>query len=82
MQTTKRAFLTSTSTEGLLELNICRFLLTLLADYQKRSSDFLTNKLSISTTFEKLSVPAGRIALAGLVLDQIWSVTIQKEFGL
>ena len=29
-------------------------------------------------TFEKLSVLYGRTALAGLVLEQSWTVTIQK----
>ena len=29
-------------------------------------------------TFEKLSVLNGRTALEGLVLDQSWTVTIQK----
>ena len=33
-------------------------------------------------TFEKISVPNVRTELAGLVLDQSWTVTIQKEFGL
>ena len=33
-------------------------------------------------TFEHLGVPNGQTALAGLVLDQSWTVTIQKQFGL
>ena len=41
-----------------------------------------SNKLTISTIFEKLKIPNGQKALAGLVLSQSWSVTIQKEFGL
>ena len=31
---------------------------------------------------KKLSVPNGQSALAGLVLYQSWTVTIQKYFGL
>ena len=33
-------------------------------------------------TFETLSVLNGRRALAGPVLDQSWTDTIQKQFGL
>ena len=44
--------------------------------------NFSTNKLYISTTFEKSIVPNGQKALAELVLGQSWTVTIQKEFGL
>ena len=32
--------------------------------------------------FEKLCVPNGLTALVGLVLDQPWTVAIEKEFGL
>ena len=33
-------------------------------------------------TIEKLSVLYGRTELAGLVVDQSWTVTIQKQIGL
>ena len=33
-------------------------------------------------TFEKICVATGRSTSAGLVLDQYWTVTIQKELGL
>ena len=38
--------------------------------------------MSTSITLETLSVSNGRTALAGLVLDQFWTVTIQKKIGL
>ena len=31
-------------------------------------------------TFRKLDIPNGQSALAGLVLYQSWTVTIQKKF--
>ena len=33
-------------------------------------------------TFQKLNIPNGQSALAGLVLNQSWTNTIQKKFGL
>ena len=39
--------------------------------------NFLPHKLSITITIEKLSFPNGRKALAGPVLHQSWTVTIQ-----
>ena len=33
-------------------------------------------------TFQKINISIGQSALAGLVLYQSWTVTIQKEFGL
>ena len=58
-------------------------MLTLLVDYQKCRIYFevSTNKLSISTTFEKSIVPNGQKVLAGLVLGHSWTVTIQKKSG-
>ena len=44
--------------------------------------DFLPNKLSTSITFEILSHPNGRTALAAPVVDQFWTVSIQREWGL
>ena len=44
--------------------------------------EFSTKKLSISTILKKSIVLNGEQALAGLVLGQSWTVTIQKEFGL
>ena len=44
--------------------------------------DFLTNKMSISITFEKISVPSGQTVLEEIVCDQNWTVTIQKDFRL
>ena len=41
--------------------------------------EFSTNSLSISITFIKPSVPDGQKALAGLVLNHSWTVTIQKN---
>ena len=40
--------------------------------------NFLPNKISISVTFDELGVLNGRTALAELLLDQPWTVTIQK----
>ena len=33
-------------------------------------------------TFQKLNIPKRLSTLAGLVLYQSWTVTIEKEFGL
>ena len=40
--------------------------------------DILTWKISITMTFEKLRVHTGQLELAGLVLDESLTVTIQK----
>ena len=58
-------------------------MLPLLVDYQKCRIyfEFSTNKLSISTTFEKSIVPNGQLVLAGLDLGHSWTVTIQKKSG-
>ena len=40
--------------------------------------NFLTNKISISMTFQTLAIPNGQLALAGPVLYQPWTVTIQR----
>ena len=40
-------------------------------------SEYLTNKLSISITFE--TILKGRTAIAILVLVQSWTVTIKKS---
>ena len=55
-------------------------MLTSLVDYQKRSIyfRFLNNKLSISIPFEKVSVPNGQTALAGLVFEKSCTEIIQK----
>ena len=44
--------------------------------------DIVTKQLSISITFELLSVPNGLAVIARLVLDQSWTVTIKIEFVL
>ena len=44
--------------------------------------DFLTNKLTISITLEKVNNPNGQTSLAGIVFDQTWTVTNQKSIGL
>ena len=41
--------------------------------------DLLTNKVTVSITFEYLSVPNGQKALAGLVLDHSGTGIIQKK---